>query len=317
MASLKEREDLDGANDFIMDQLGEINEEVSPVVNRLLKDDKEDGQLFLDINKIEPNPDQPRKHFSSKGLNDLMQNLLINGLVQPLTVMRSGDTYVLIDGERRWRAMKAADEQGLKSEMFDPKDVPCYLKYDKTNEASNHISIHAFVANEVAEKLNPVERSLAISKLVKSEKYSLGDLVERAAMSKTRVSKHNVVGRWIINNGIEESLYLVNVSFIDLYTLATCKNKPDQLAEDVGEYIDQIKECDDSENKLHLWIGKRCKKPTEKKNVANKESGVFGENNAWTSIIKRDTLTLTIKKVDEEKWIKIKEAVAKILRGEG
>ncbi len=68
--------------------------------------------LEIDIDKITPNPSQPRKHFSEKELKELEISIRENGLLQPLSVRRTANGYELIAGERRLRACKMA---GLKT----------------------------------------------------------------------------------------------------------------------------------------------------------------------------------------------------------
>jgi len=62
----------------------------------------------VDINKIEPNPQQPRKHFDPQLLEDLAESIKQYGILQPLLVTKNGDFYTIIAGERRWRAARLA-----------------------------------------------------------------------------------------------------------------------------------------------------------------------------------------------------------------
>ncbi len=63
-------------------------------------------RLTIDI--IEPDPKQPRKHFDSAALNELAQSIKVHGVVQPLIVAKNGPKYLIIAGERRYRASKLA-----------------------------------------------------------------------------------------------------------------------------------------------------------------------------------------------------------------
>ena len=65
----------------------------------------------LPINKVIPNPEQPRKHFEEEALNELAKSIKNHGIVQPLIVTKYNDDYRIIAGERRWRSAKIA---GLK-----------------------------------------------------------------------------------------------------------------------------------------------------------------------------------------------------------
>ena len=73
----------------------------------------------LSLNEIEPNRDQPRKHFDEAALSELSESIAMHGVIQPLLVRPISDGgYQLIAGERRWRAAKKA---GL-------KEVPVIIK---------------------------------------------------------------------------------------------------------------------------------------------------------------------------------------------
>ena len=72
--------------------------------------EKKDG-IFVNINKVEPNREQPRKNFDEDSLVDLSESIKQVGVLQPLLVLDKKDYYEIIAGERRWRAAKLA---GLK-----------------------------------------------------------------------------------------------------------------------------------------------------------------------------------------------------------
>ncbi|MGD7035137.1 ParB/RepB/Spo0J family partition protein [Methylotuvimicrobium buryatense] len=59
---------------------------------------------LIDVNLIDPNPDQPRTHYPEESLNNLVKSIQENGLLHPIIVKKSGDRYQIIAGERRWRA---------------------------------------------------------------------------------------------------------------------------------------------------------------------------------------------------------------------
>ena len=68
----------------------------------------EENTLEIDINSIDPNPDQPRMQFDEEKLNELCASIREHGVLQPLLVVRSAGRYVLVAGERRWRAARMA-----------------------------------------------------------------------------------------------------------------------------------------------------------------------------------------------------------------
>ena len=72
--------------------------------------DKSTGEkvFYVDINKISPNKEQPRRNFDEEALNELADSIKQIGVIQPITVKSSGDYYIIIAGERRWRASQIA-----------------------------------------------------------------------------------------------------------------------------------------------------------------------------------------------------------------
>ena len=79
----------------------------------------------MDIRKIEPNREQPRKQFDEDAIEELSESIKQFGVIQPLIVKKKGDYYEIIAGERRWRASKKA---GLKKvpviiKEYDDKEI--------------------------------------------------------------------------------------------------------------------------------------------------------------------------------------------------
>ena len=115
------------------------------------------GVLEVDINKITPNPKQPRNKFDDATLMELADSIKEVGVLQPITVKKNGDYYVIIAGERRWRAARIA---GLEKIPAIEKD----LDELKILEA-------ALIENVQREDLNPMEEAYTYKRL--SEEYSL------------------------------------------------------------------------------------------------------------------------------------------------
>ena len=97
----------------------------------------------IDINLVYPNPNQPRKTFDKESLNELAESIRIHGLIQPIIVNKMDDGYMIIAGERRFRACKIC---GL-------NQIDAIVK-NYTNKQISEISI---IENLQREDLNPVE----------------------------------------------------------------------------------------------------------------------------------------------------------------
>lgn len=114
------------------------------------KDSK--GIIYIDINSIEPNEEQPRRQFNQESLLELSTSIKNHGIIQPIIVRRSEKGYQLIAGERRWRAAKIA---GF-------KEIPCIVKDLKQLQSTKL----ALIENLQREDLNPIEEALAYKGLI-------------------------------------------------------------------------------------------------------------------------------------------------------
>jgi len=73
----------------------------------------------IELDKIEPNPYQPRKIFDEEKLAELSRSIVSHGLLQPVVVVKKGNKYILIAGERRFRASKLANLSTIKAIIVD------------------------------------------------------------------------------------------------------------------------------------------------------------------------------------------------------
>lgn len=137
--------------------------------------DTNTGVLEIDITKIKPNPNQPRKNFDEDALKDLAASIKVHGIVQPIVLNKNADgTYMIIAGERRWRA---ANLCGLKT-------VPAIIK-DYTEKQIKEISI---IENLQREDLNPVEAAKAIKELMDEYGLTQEAVSERIGKSRSNVA---------------------------------------------------------------------------------------------------------------------------------
>ena len=132
------------------------------------------GVRDVDVNEIDPNADQPRKHFDTEALEGLAQSIKTYGIVQPLIVRRVGDRYSIIAGERRYRAARMA---GLKT-------VPVVVK-EYSDAELMEVSL---VENLQREDLNPIEEAQAIQMLMTEHKLTQEALSERLGKSRSAVA---------------------------------------------------------------------------------------------------------------------------------
>ena len=132
----------------------------------------------LNINDIEPNRDQPRKHFDEAALSELADSIALHGVIQPLLVRPISDGgYQLIAGERRWRASRLA---GL-------TEVPVVIREMTDSEAMEL----ALIENLQREDLNPIEEAEGYKLLM--DTYSLTQEEAAARVGKSRPAVANAM----------------------------------------------------------------------------------------------------------------------------
>ena len=136
--------------------------------------DKGDSVLIMKISSVEPNRDQPRKHFSEEGIEELASSIKQYGIIQPLLVQKREDYYEIIAGERRWRAAMKA---GL-------KEVPVIVK-DYSNREAVEISL---IENIQREDLNPIEEALAYDRLIQEFELTQEQVAGRVSKSRSAVT---------------------------------------------------------------------------------------------------------------------------------
>ena len=136
--------------------------------------EKTGGETLVNITKVEPNREQPRKNFDEDALEELADSIKQFGLLQPILVQDRKTYYEIIAGERRWRAAKKA---GL-------KEVPVIIK----NLTEQEIVEIALIENIQREDLNPIEEAQAYKRLLTEFNLKQDEVAERVAKSRTAVT---------------------------------------------------------------------------------------------------------------------------------
>jgi ParB family transcriptional regulator, chromosome partitioning protein len=133
--------------------------------------------FFCPIERLGPQPGQPRQHFDDEALEELAVSIREHGLIEPLVVRRTQpgtDRYEIIAGERRWRAAQRA---GLKDVLVVVKDVSPKEAFEL-----------ALVENVQREDLNPIELAEAYERLLKEHTYTPETLAERVGKNRSTVA---------------------------------------------------------------------------------------------------------------------------------
>lgn len=132
------------------------------------------GMLNINIDLIDPNPLQPRSVFQPERLAELAQSIRTNGIIQPLVVTKNGLRYILVAGERRWRA----------SRMAELDEVPVVIQ----EYAEDRVLEIALIENIQREDLNPIEVAQALDRLGQNLKLSHEQIGQRTGKDRTTVT---------------------------------------------------------------------------------------------------------------------------------
>lgn len=153
-----------GLDSLIPDKVGNVE---------TVEEDKKD-EFMVNINKVEPNKEQPRKNFDEDALLELSESIKQFGVLQPLIVQDKHTYYEIIAGERRWRAAKLA---GI-------KEIPIIVK-SLTPQEMVEISL---IENIQREDLNPIEEAIAYKRLLTEFNLKQDEVAERVSKSRTAVT---------------------------------------------------------------------------------------------------------------------------------
>lgn len=172
------------------------------------------GVLEIDIEKIRPNPNQPRKNFDPEALNELAASIRVHGIVQPIVLNKQPDgQYMIIAGERRWRAAKLC---GLAT-------VPAVVK-SYTDKQIKEISI---IENLQREDLNPIEAARAIKQLM--DEYGLTQEVVSERIGKSRSNVANTLRLLTLYPDVVDLVEQGKISAGHARCLVVVENAKDQI----------------------------------------------------------------------------------------
>ena len=169
-----------------------------------------DGAVSVNINDIEPNRNQPRKDFDEAALSELADSISRHGLIQPIVVRPTMDgRYMIIAGERRWRACRMA---GLES-------VPVMIK-DTDDRTLMEL---ALIENLQREDLNAVEEALGYKALIEDFELTQEEVAHR--MGKSRSAVTNALRLLSLNDAELEALRRGTISAGHARALLSCEDE--------------------------------------------------------------------------------------------
>jgi len=141
-----------------------------------LSDEGGEKFFFCDIDKIEPNPNQPRKHFDEEKLQNLAESIAEKGVIQPLLVTKGkGNRYRLIAGERRLRAARMAGQEEVPVVVMD------------SNDESHNLEL-ALIENIQRHDLNPIEEAVAYTRLINEFNLTQENVAKKVGRKRSTIT---------------------------------------------------------------------------------------------------------------------------------
>ncbi|MFZ1322683.1 MAG: ParB/RepB/Spo0J family partition protein [Ignavibacteria bacterium] len=174
------------------------------------------NSTVLNVSEIRVNPSQPREDFDEEKLNELSDSIRQNGLIQPVTVKKTENGYILISGERRLRAIK----------LLGLEKIPVYFmdSSDKSNEDMLEL---ALIENLQREDLNPMELSDSYFKLIELHNLTQEKIADKVSKNRSTVANYLRLQRLPIE--IKLSLRKNEITEAHARLLLRVDNEDDQI----------------------------------------------------------------------------------------
>ena len=132
--------------------------------------------MKIQIDEIQPNPQHPRKVFDQDALQELADSIKANGLIQPITVEKHADHFILVSGERRLKAHQLLGMQEIEAHVIAP-----------TNHNGQQLLLSAIVENLQREDINPIDEARALKKLKDDYGMSVREIGDALGKHETQV----------------------------------------------------------------------------------------------------------------------------------
>lgn len=254
-----------------MNKKGGLGKGLGALINQNVLENTEDDNKVVNlipINLIKPNNNQPRKNFDDEKIIMLAQSIKQHGIIQPLILKKINDFYIIVAGERRWRAAKSV---GL-------KELPAVIM-ELSNKDLLEVSL---IENIQREDLNPIEEGLAYKKLLEDFNITQEELGKRVGKSRTVIT--NCIRLLNLDERVQE--YLIDGVISEGHARIILSIENNDLQYEISQkIIDEglsVRETERLIKALQLSKNnKGLKKNDEENNVyineiRNKLEGIFG-----------------------------------------
>lgn len=214
------------------------------------------SQSSILLSKIKPNPNQPRKNFEDKSLKQLAQSIKEKGLISPITVRKLDNKYIIVAGERRFRAHKLLKKKRILAYIIDA-------------DSHKDIMYMALIENIQREDLNPIEEAKGYKYLKDNLKSSITDIAKTVGKSRPAVS--NALRLLKLPNEIQESILKGEINAGQARAILQRKTSQGMIALWVKLLKEKI-----SVRKTEKLASKRKVSP-QLQNIQNKLTRLIGE----------------------------------------
>lgn len=199
---MKEKNELVGRS--LQDLIEEHN------VDRLLENEI---IVELNIDKIIPNPDQPRLYFADDKIKELAASIKEHGIFQPIIVKKNGDNYLIVAGERRYRAAK----------LVNLKKMPAVVR----NYSDLEVAEISLIENLQRENLSAIEEAKAYQAILNKTKMTHDQLAKKISKSRSHIT--NLLGLLKLPEEVKELVNNKKISMGHARTLSKLENEKEMI----------------------------------------------------------------------------------------
>ncbi|WP_368560689.1 ParB/RepB/Spo0J family partition protein [Acinetobacter baumannii] len=233
----------------------------------------------LDINLIKPDPEQPRKIFEDDSLSDLCNSIKATGVKQPITVRKVNNEYMIIAGERRYRASLLAEKT----------TIPAVIIEDESQLTDEALYAHQLNENLHREDLNPIEKAEFINKRIEYLK-KIGDENPRETVCKELGISASWLSKSLAPLKLSDDLreLVMNGKVKDYETVRKIKNLGDKKRKEAIQLINT------GEFNSKEFFSRRRKKEDEKNDNENIEENLEGNSEEGTAIVKEENYNIRV-----------------------
>ena len=277
------REELPFENEIIEEE--SINtEEKGNMEEMFIGKHSEENNNFeeIDINNIYANEEQARKEFNESEINELANSIKRYGLLSPIIVAKTGDNhYMIVAGERRWRACKSLNLDKIKCQII--------------NNEEEDLDFISLIENFQRKDLNPIEKAVALNNVMSKYELTQEELAEK--LGKARSTVTNILRILDLDSRVLDLLKEKKLTYKHCKTLLSIKDQEKQyqkalelIENDVSstKAEEEIKQEEEKENlpPIYMEIEQKCQ-------------NIFGENLKIQAKPKSKTVSFKFK-TDEE-----------------